>query len=470
MSKFELSGEVDNNKIFLINLSALENRIDCEYYKENLDFSNCIKLKEYVKVKGGKRLPKEHIYSNDETEYLYLRVSNFSNDNDEIDFNDFKFINKDTFRILERYEVMENDLIFSIAGTVGKLKLISNIPNNKRIILTENAAKIEIINNEILPKYLEIILKTNFLQKQINLNYIQTTIPKIGLDRIENLYIPKIPSKEIQESIIKIYEIYFEKKQQKEQEAKELLESIDSYLLDELGITLPEVDNGLEKRIFEINFSEIGGNRFDSEAYFPFFKKLQNAIRKSKYKEVSLKNIIYKIERRFRPIENEEYSYIQLGSIGRDSSEVLKPLMIKLPEIPSRAQQVVKSGEILFSIANPQWGTHIIVNECNDNFVASSGFIILNSNENNQFIVEVLRSSIYKKLYEKYLTGSGLFLNISTKDLLSFEIPLPPIEKQNEIAEHIQAIRDKAKQLQNEAKDALGEAKNEVEKLILGGY
>jgi len=47
-------------------------------------------------------------------------------------------------------------------------------------------------------------------------------------------------------------------------------------------------------------------------------------------------------------------------------------------------------------------------------------------------------------------------------------ITLPPLEKQNEIANHIQAIRTKAKALQQEAVQLLNEAKKQVEQMIIG--
>ncbi len=58
--------------------------------------------------------------------------------------------------------------------------------------------------------------------------------------------------------------------------------------------------------------------------------------------------------------------------------------------------------------------------------------------------------------------------HVYAKDLEKLNIPLPPIEKQNEIAEYIQGIRKEAKQLQEEAKNILEQAKQEVEKMILG--
>jgi len=63
-------------------------------------------------------------------------------------------------------------------------------------------------------------------------------------------------------------------------------------------------------------------------------------------------------------------------------------------------------------------------------------------------------------------------LKLFEKGLESFmgtiKIPLPPLDIQNEIASHIQSLREEAKRLQKEAKEVLRSAKDEVEKIILG--
>ena len=47
-------------------------------------------------------------------------------------------------------------------------------------------------------------------------------------------------------------------------------------------------------------------------------------------------------------------------------------------------------------------------------------------------------------------------------------VPIPPIEKQNEIAKHIENIRLQVKTLQEEGKVILENAKREVERMIIG--
>ncbi|MBR4583728.1 MAG: restriction endonuclease subunit S [Bacteroidales bacterium] len=57
---------------------------------------------------------------------------------------------------------------------------------------------------------------------------------------------------------------------------------------------------------------------------------------------------------------------------------------------------------------------------------------------------------------------------IQQNALKSIRIPLPPLEKQQKIVDHITAIRQQAKALQEEGKTILEDAKKEVERMILG--
>ena len=51
----------------------------------------------------------------------------------------------------------------------------------------------------------------------------------------------------------------------------------------------------------------------------------------------------------------------------------------------------------------------------------------------------------------------------------TLKIPLPPLSIQRQIAEEVNARRQKAKKLKEEAKEILAKAKEKVEKMIFGG-
>ena len=260
---YQLPQHINKDKVFIVNRSAIDNRLDAQYYSANLDLSGFVKLASVAIVKGGKRIPKGYGYSNEQTLYHYLRVADMDSDA-QVEVNSLMNISEEVFDILERYEILEGELAISIAGTIGKTTILKNIPADKRVILTENCAKILAKPNvDLLPEYLKICLELPIVKKQIDLNYIQTTIPKLGLDKIVGIKIPPIPCIQKQQEIVDYINEAYVQKRAKEVEAQKLLDSIDGYLLKELGITIPNVDNELNNRIFFSSFSKIEGNRID---------------------------------------------------------------------------------------------------------------------------------------------------------------------------------------------------------------
>ena len=81
--------------------------------------------------------------------------------------------------------------------------------------------------------------------------------------------------------------------------------------------------------------------------------------------------------------------------------------------------------------------------------------------------MNLLNLDIYQKLILRSSVG-GAQPNISGKEILKINIPIPSLQKQNEIATHISQIRNKANALKQEGKGILEQAKQEVEQMIFG--
>lgn len=287
---YRLPQNISNDKIFIINRSEIDNRLDSQYYSANLDLSGFVKLSSVAIVKGGKRIPKGYGYSNEQTLYHYLRVADMDSDA-QVEVNSLLNISEEVFDILERYEILEGELAISIAGTIGKTTILKNIPVGKRVVLTENCAKILVKQSvELLPEYLKKCLELPIVKKQLDLNYIQTTIPKLGLDKIVGIKIPSIPCIQKQQEIIEYINEAYAQKQVKESEAQQLLDSIDEYFLNELGITIPEIKTELADRVFYVNYSELS-NRLDPYYSLNYFKESFEAIFSGKYPVVQLKSL-----------------------------------------------------------------------------------------------------------------------------------------------------------------------------------
>lgn len=442
--------------IFKINRSYIEDRIDPSYYNGRSDFSKFIKLSKIAVVKGGKRIPLGMTYTTEKTNYLYLRVADMLDGN--IDYSALYHIGKDVFDILKSYEISKNDIVLSIAGTIGKVVYLKDIPQNNRIILTENCAKIQIKDFSVLPQYLVLLLNLNITQNQIELNYIQTTIPKLGLDRIRNLYLPPLPPLSVQQNIVDLYIDAQNKRKQELKESKKLLESVDDYLLSELEIELPKKDNSLKNRIFISHFHNVAGGRIDPLSNTIVLEKLRSNLNNSSF--IYLKDVITET----KLIETELSSndtYIGLENIGSNNGNYIKT---DEKETISSALRFEK-GQILFPKLRP-YLNKVYLAEFNG--LCSTEFHVFNAkNIDVNFLYYCLLSRITLEQTSNLMTGNTL-PRLQSSDIAHILIPNPPLEKQKKIVKHIQQIRNQAKQLKNEADMILQETKQKIEKMILG--
>jgi len=151
-------------------------------------FNEFITIGEIADVKGGKRLPKGMVVTDEETEHPYLRVVDFANDG--IDRSSIKFIDDLAYEKIKRYTISSNDVYISIAGTIGR---VGNVPHDlSGANLTENAAKITNIKKLIDKKFLIYYLRSHFGQSEIVSKIVGTSQPKLALFRIQELKIPKV--------------------------------------------------------------------------------------------------------------------------------------------------------------------------------------------------------------------------------------------------------------------------------------
>lgn len=150
-------------------------------------------LGDITKVKGGKRLPKGHVFSDIPTPYPYLRVVDFYNQS--ININNLKHLTCQDYERIKNYTISSNDVYISIAGTIGLVGLIPKELDGAN--LTENAAKLVIqypmkINNYFLMSFLASTLG----QKQIHSLSTKTSQPKLALSRIRQIVVALPPLSE----------------------------------------------------------------------------------------------------------------------------------------------------------------------------------------------------------------------------------------------------------------------------------
>ena len=121
-----------------------------------------VTLGEIGNIKGGKRLPPKHYYSEKGTDYLYIMAGNLK---DGTVKNKPTYILKETYDILSNYKVCGGEIYITIVGAcIGDAGIIPN--NIGQAILTENAAKIINLKNAY-NKYIAFWINSIICQIQI---------------------------------------------------------------------------------------------------------------------------------------------------------------------------------------------------------------------------------------------------------------------------------------------------------------
>ena len=333
-----------------------------------------------------------------------------------------------------------------------------------------------IFNEEVLPYYALYYFNTfgNSLLPLITKH--STTVQSINTEQFSRLAFP-IPPKDIQQTIISIMDAAYETKKTKEAEAKKLLDSIDIFLLDTLGIILPpEPKNTLDERTFEVDFTEIFAGRLDVVYHKPYYEKIEEALEKGKFTLNSLGSIIDHISYGASVANNytsdisKGIPLLRIKDLSRN--EINLDDVVYLDESLKKdiGNCYINEGEFLISRSG-SIGIVAMATKQVDGFAFGSFMIKFRINEtielDKRYLSYFLNSKIAIALIEREKIGA-IQGNITIPTIKSIKIPLPPFETQNCLAEEITKRRNEAKKLQIEAKDILDQAKKEVEKIILG--
>ena len=474
MAEFKLSNRVNPNKVFILRTSELEKRLDPFYYiPEIKELEDKVRTKDVkplrhfvVSVSSGatpKTEEKEKYYSDKENGIPFLRVQNLS-PTGILEYEDCKYINKETHEgYLKRSQVSGGDLLVKITG-VGRMAVASVAPDDFIGNTNQHMVVIKTGNSEI-STILASYLNSDIGEKLASRRATGGTRP--ALDYPALLSIPIL----FDEKILTITKNAVDAKNIKQNEAKELLASIDDYLLKELGITLPEKDNSLENRIFTTSLNQISGNRLDSNYYSSYNRKLLEALNNSKYDLDFIKtNTTFIPGYAFSSNDYLNESNCYLITIKNISKNEIK--LNNVTYLPDNYFEIYKyyrieKGDLLIAMTGATIGKVGIYQKDEKALINQrNGILRPNKNLNTQYLLSLLNTSIYQELILKNSVG-GAQPNISETDITKIKIPMPSPEKQSEISYNIKELRKLAKQLERDANQIMINAKAEVETIIL---
>lgn len=452
----------------MVKRGALEERFDPDmnlYVRKILTFKYPVgHLKQFLKVKPQYGSNQSGIERTSKEEARYVRITDID------EYGNLKDNLGATAEVIEnKYVLNDNNILFARSGaTVGKsyLHQVKNV--DYTCFFAGYMIRFIVDEKRLLPAFLFSYTQLNVYKEWTKAIQRAAGQPNINSEEYKELFIP-IPPIEIQAQIVQKFNQAYELKRQKEAEAKALLESIDGYLLKKLGIELPTANE--PKKFFYTRFKDVQGKRFDPSFHQIEFQDLINAIKKHNYS--AIKNIVSFSNESWNQKDFFEntFPYIEISEIDTLTGEIKNVNQIAINDAPSRAKMIVRENDIIVSTTRPNRGAIAKISENQDFSIASTGFAVIRYLKVKELLKEYLHIILRHRICLNQMSqrsSGGNYPAITQEELGNIIIPLPTLSIQNEIVAHITDLRQRAKTLEAEAKEAIETAKAEVERMILG--
>jgi type I restriction enzyme, S subunit len=159
------------------------------------------------------------------------------------------------------------------------------------------------------------------------------------------------------------------------------------------------------------------------------------------------------------------FRYIDLSSVDQDTKSISDAREVACGEAPSRARQLVATGDVLVSTVRPNLNGVARVPSGLDGATASTGFCVLRPEPkklDSSYLFQWVKSSAFISDMVSKATGAS-YPAVSDRIIFESEIPLPPLEKQRRIA----AILDQAETLRTQRRQALAHLNTLTQSLFL---
>ena len=175
----------------------------------------------------------------------------------------------------------------------------------------------------------------------------------------------------------------------------------------------------------------------------------------SAYPSTPLGSCVLRVEtwHPLRAAPDEEFRYIDLGAVDQDTKSITEAREIACAEAPSRARQLVRTGDVLVSTVRPNLnGVALVPNDLNG-ATASTGFCVLRPDPeklSGSYLFHWVKSAAFVGDMVSKATGAS-YPAVSDRIIFESLFPLPPLEEQRRIA----AILDQAETLRTQRRTAL---------------
>ena len=463
---YQVPQHISKDKIFIVNKSDIDGRLDPKMALYNQSVQHAlypmVKLKSLLLSKPQYGANEASIIRDNNEQPRYVRIT----DIDENGLISPDELGATVANLDDKYILNENDIVIARSGaTVGKAYIHKHLPYT--CVYAGYLIRFIVDSEKILPDYLFAYTQLNTYKEWVNAIQRPSAQPNINAEEYQSLEIP-LPNLSKQQEIVDHINEAYTQKQDKETEAQQLLDSIDGYLLKELGIIIPKIKTDLNSRMFVVQKKDLKGR------YTPSLYKDAVTLHSTIYENVPLSHLAYINPNTRIPNQNKEMpiSFVPMESVNEIYAEITEHIDCFTEE--SKGFTRFQEGDLLWAKITPcmENGKSAIAEGLTNGYGCGSTEFHVIRPKNADLLIEYIHSILHMKLVRQtaklYFGGSAGQQRVATDFLENFNVPLPSKVKQKEIVAYTADIRARAKALQAKGEAILEEAKHKVEQMIIG--
>jgi type I restriction enzyme S subunit len=307
-----------------------------------------------------------------------------------------------------KYLLKNEDIVISRAGSVGVSYLIKD---PEKAIFASYLIRFKPLINK---RYFKYFLDSPFYWNSISEKKLGIAVPNVNANKLKSIIIPLSPLEEQNRIVQKIEELFSDLDKATE-DLKKTQEQLKIYR------------QAVLKAAFEGKLTE---------------KWRQTRKEASNIKHTTLNNICIKAEK----IKNEENSerkikYLDIGSIDNKVFKIVSHKTYQIKNAPSRAKQIVKEGDTLFSTVRTYLKNIAYINSEYDNEICSTGFCVIRPKKDvlsSKYIFYYVISDDFVNRVSPLQTGTS-YPAVRDDDILKQTIPLVTIDEQEQIVNEIES-------------------------------
>ncbi len=323
---------------------------------------------------------------------------------------------------LKRSNLEKDDILFSGTGTIGKVSIIKENPNNWAI--KEGIYSIKPNKKIVFPRFLMFCFENLNIQNDIKSKSFGGIVKSISMNDLKQITIP-IPPLEIQQEIVKILDAFTELNTELNTELKARKKQYQYY------------QNML------LDFKDTRSNHKDAKIK-TYPKRLKTLLQTLAPKGVEFRKLgdIGEYIRGVTYKKNQEINNLECGikvlranNITLSNHLNFEDIKVINKNVKIRKEQYLKKNDILIcagSGSSEHIGKVAFINTDFDYVFGGFMGVIRIREINSRFVYHIFTSNIFKQYLEKSLNTTTIN-NLNANILQNFLIPIPPLEIQQEI-------------------------------------